>query len=138
MFVVFLSFSSTTVEAIADYSKAIETNPNLESAYVNRAGDYDKIGEHAKALKDSEIIVFKTSLYVSKKNHFTRRKQRFLAKSCNSRMASRKPLILAHRRARLGFRNRRFQNIAFRFKKQSFYERKTAIFGQIMQFANGA
>jgi len=37
----------------------------------------------------------------------------------------------------LGFRNYRFQNIALRFKKQSFYERKTATFGEIMQFANG-
>jgi hypothetical protein len=37
----------------------------------------------------------------------------------------------------LGFRNRRFQNIAFRFEKESFYERKTAISGEMTHFANG-
>ena len=28
----------------------------------------------------------------------------------------------------LGLRNRRFQNVALRFKKESFYERKTRVF----------
>jgi hypothetical protein len=37
----------------------------------------------------------------------------------------------------LGFQNRRFQSVALRFKKKPFYESKTAIFGEIMQFANG-
>ena len=37
----------------------------------------------------------------------------------------------------LGFPNRRFQDITFRFKKQPFYERKTAVFGEITLFAIG-
>jgi hypothetical protein len=53
--------------------------------------------------------------------------------------------ILRNKRARvakladapdLGFRNRRFQNVPFRFKKQSFYERKTPIFGEIIRSSN--
>ena len=37
----------------------------------------------------------------------------------------------------LGIPNRRFQNITFHFTKKQFYERKTAIFDEIAQFANG-
>src|SRR5260370_16204395 len=37
----------------------------------------------------------------------------------------------------LGFRNHRFQNIAFRFKKQPFYERKSRDFREIELSANG-
>jgi hypothetical protein len=37
----------------------------------------------------------------------------------------------------LGFRNRRFQNIPFRFKKQSLYEGKSCIFHEIGLITNG-
>jgi len=37
----------------------------------------------------------------------------------------------------LGFQNRRFQNIPFRFKKQPFYERKSRVFREIELSANG-
>jgi hypothetical protein len=36
----------------------------------------------------------------------------------------------------LGLRNRRFQNIAFRFKKSAFYERKMPIFAEIIGSSN--
>ena len=37
----------------------------------------------------------------------------------------------------LGLRNHRFQNIALRFKKESFYERKSRIFREIGLNTNG-
>jgi hypothetical protein len=37
----------------------------------------------------------------------------------------------------LGLQNHRFQDIALRFKENPFYEGKTAIPGEIMQFAKG-
>jgi hypothetical protein len=37
----------------------------------------------------------------------------------------------------LGLRNRRFQNVALRFKKQSFYERKTPFFTISVGFTIG-
>ena len=37
----------------------------------------------------------------------------------------------------LGFRTQRFQNVAFRFKKQRFYESKTSISARIRRFTNG-
>ena len=37
----------------------------------------------------------------------------------------------------LGFRNNRFQNVGLRFKKQSFYERKSRVFHEIDFNANG-
>jgi hypothetical protein len=37
----------------------------------------------------------------------------------------------------LGFRNHRFQNVALRFKKESFYERKTRLSQEIDSNTNG-
>jgi hypothetical protein len=37
----------------------------------------------------------------------------------------------------LGLRNRRFRNIAFRFKAPLVYEGKSVVFREVLQFANG-
>jgi hypothetical protein len=53
---------------------------------------------------------------------------------CCARLCARTAADLRARVAKLadapdlGFRNRRFQNVALRFKKQSIYERKTRFF----------
>src|SRR4051812_15325317 len=51
--------SGNIKDAIANYSKAIETDPNYEKAYAARATLYEKEGKKAEALEDyKKLIVF--------------------------------------------------------------------------------
>jgi tetratricopeptide (TPR) repeat protein len=47
------------IDAIEQFSKAIELDPDLEKAYINRADAYSRIGEHEKAARDYDrALVF--------------------------------------------------------------------------------
>ena len=43
--------------AIADYTKAIDLNPNYADAYNNRGGVYHDKGEHARAIVDFDAVI---------------------------------------------------------------------------------
>lgn len=47
-------------QAIADYSKAIELDPNYTAAYYNRAHVYKLQGEKAQAIADLEKVILLT------------------------------------------------------------------------------
>ena len=46
-------------EAVANYSKAHEFNPNLLAARSDRAASYNEVGEHQKALTDADFVIQK-------------------------------------------------------------------------------
>ena len=49
--------SMNFIDAIDQFSKAIEQNPDFEKAYVNRALSYSKTGDHQKAARDFDRAI---------------------------------------------------------------------------------
>ena len=46
-----------TTEAVADYSKAIEENPDFAEAYFNRGLAHEKLNQHREALADFRVAI---------------------------------------------------------------------------------